>query len=213
VSSAKSVKLTASAGTTSKSLYLQLNAGAATLSVNATSISFGSTTVNNPTTQSLTLSSTGSASVTVNSATATGAGFSVSGSTFPVTLNPGQPLGLTLQFDPASIGAATGQLTITSNSSANATTVISLSGAGSAHKVDLSWNAPTSGSDPVAGYNVYRAAGGTSSYQRLNSTLDQATTYTDSSVQSGKSYEYVVKTVDSSGTESTPSNGTTVTIP
>jgi len=213
VTTAQSVKLTASTGSVSKSLSLQLNAGTAVLSVNATSISFGSTTLNNPTTQSLTLSSTGSGSVTVKSATATGAGFSVSGATFPVTLNSGQTLGLTLQFDPTATGAVTGQLTITSNSSANATTVISLTGTGSSHKVALSWNSPTSGTDLIAGYYVYRAAGGTTSYQRLNSTLDQATTYTDGTVQSGKSYVYVVRTVDTSGAESTPSNGTTVTIP
>jgi len=128
-------------------------------------------------------------------------------------LNSGQTLGLTLQFDPTATGAVTGQLTITSNSSANATTVISLTGTGSSHKVALSWNSPTSCADLIAGYYVYRAAGGTTSYQRLNSTLDQATTYTDGTVQSGKSYVYVVRTVDTSGAESTPSNGTTVTIP
>jgi hypothetical protein len=49
-----------------------------------------------------------------------GAGFTVSGATFPVMLNPGQAATLSVQFDPATVGAATGQLTITSDSSSRA---------------------------------------------------------------------------------------------
>jgi hypothetical protein len=45
-------------------------------------------------------------------------------------LNPGQAATLSVEFDPTAAGAATGQLTITSNSSANGTAVISLSGTG-----------------------------------------------------------------------------------
>ena len=63
------------------------------------------------------------------------------------------------------------------------------------------------------GYNIYRAPGGTTSYQRVNSTVETQTAYTDSTAQSGSSYNYVVKSVDSKGMESTPSNSTQVTIP
>lgn len=186
-----------------------------TLSINATSIAFGNVTVNTSATQSLALSSTGTASVSISTAAVSGAGFSISGATFPVTLSPGQTATLYVQFDPTTSGTVAGQLTITSNSSTNSTAQISLSGSGVAvsHQVDLSWSAPTSSPDPVAGYNVYRAPAGTSSYQLLNSSVDAITTYLDTTVQNGLGYDYVVKSVDASGVESPPSNAITVNIP
>ncbi|MGA8088030.1 MAG: hypothetical protein WCA10_12035 [Terracidiphilus sp.] len=81
------------------------------------------------------------------------------------------------------------------------------------HKVQLSWNAPASSEVPVVGYNVYRSAAGASAYDLLNPSVDATTSYTDSTVQSGDSYDYVVKSVDSTGVESPPSNVTNVTIP
>jgi fibronectin type 3 domain-containing protein len=63
------------------------------------------------------------------------------------------------------------------------------------------------------GYNVYRAAGGTSSYQQLNSAVNVVTTYTDTAVQSGASYDYYVTSVDAAGNQSVPSNVTSATIP
>ena len=70
--------------------------------------------------------------MTINSATLTGTGFTMSGATFPVTLNPTQSVTLNVQFDPTAAGAVTGQLTIQSNSSTNGTAVIGLSGTGTA---------------------------------------------------------------------------------
>ena len=213
VTSAQAVTLTASAGGVSKSFALQLNATAPTLSISATSVAFGNVGVKMAATRTVTLSSTGTAAVTVSAATVTGTGFTVSGATFPVNLNPGQSVTLNVQFDPIATGAATGQLTIKSNSSSNGTVVISLSGTGTPPEVDLSWDAPSSSPDPVAGYNIYRSTGGSSSYQPLNSSIDTETTYVDSTVQSGTAYIYYVESVDSSGVKSAPSNNVTVTIP
>jgi fibronectin type 3 domain-containing protein len=130
----------------------------------------------------------------------------------PLTLNPGQATSITLTFDPTSAGSMTGQLTISSNSSTNPTLTIPLSGTATSpsYQVNLTWQAPTTS---VAGYHVYRAPSGTTSYALLNSAVDTQTIYTDPNVQSGSSYDYVVKSVDTSGTESTPSNITTVNIP
>jgi hypothetical protein len=133
VGTAQAVTLKASAGSVSESFALQLNAAVPTLSVSATSVAFSSVQVNTAaTSQSLTLTSTGTAPVAINSATLAGAGFTMSGATFPATLNPGQAVSLSVQFDPTAAGAATGQLTITSNSSTNGTAVISLNGTGTA---------------------------------------------------------------------------------
>lgn len=82
------------------------------------------------------------------------------------------------------------------------------------HGVVLNWNAPTSTTDPVAGYNVYRASGaGSESFVLLNSGLNTQTTYTDNAVVSGEVYIYAVKSVDYSNVESVGSNQVTVTIP
>jgi fibronectin type 3 domain-containing protein len=138
----------------------------------------------------------------------------VSGAAFPVTLTPGQAVTLGVEFDPTTAGAATGQLTINSTSSTNGTAVIALTGTGTAaaHAVDLSWDAPGSSEDPVAGYNVFRAPTGGSVYQLVNSSVDANTAYVDSTVQNGVSYDYYVESVDASGVESVPSNTFAVTI-
>jgi fibronectin type 3 domain-containing protein len=129
-------------------------------------------------------------------------------------LNPNQSTTLQVQFKPAAAGAITGSLTITSNSTNGSTAVVSLSGTGTAvaHAVDLSWSAPTSSPDPVAGYNVYRSTSGGAN-QLVNTSIQTQTAYADSTVVSGSTYNYTVTSVDSNGVESVPSNEVTVTVP
>jgi Abnormal spindle-like microcephaly-assoc'd, ASPM-SPD-2-Hydin len=184
------------------------------LAISAASLNFGSVTVNTATTQTLTLTSTGTTPVTVNSAAITGAGFTIVGGSFPVTLNPTQTLTLQLQFDPTTAGPLAGQLTISSNSTSGSTAAVALSGTGTAvaHEVDLSWDAPASSPVPVTGYDVYRATG-SGSFVLINSSPDTAVTYVDSTVVSGATYTYEVTSVDSSGVQSVVSNQITVTIP
>jgi hypothetical protein len=98
--------------------------------VSATTLNFGSLAVNTATTQSLTLTSTGTSPVTVNSVAITGSGFTIVGGNLPATLNPSQSMTLQVQFNPASAGAATGQITIGSNSSIRSTAAVALSGTG-----------------------------------------------------------------------------------
>lgn len=211
VSTAQTAVITAKLNGISKSFSISLTpsttSGGAQMSINATSISFGSDVLNTPIAQSVTVTSTGTKALTVNSATVTGTGFSLSSAKLPATLNPGQSLTLQLQFDPLTAGSFTGQLVVASSAS---TSTIPLFGTGTPHQVELSWFAPTT---PVVGYNVYRAASGSTSYSRLNSSLDAASVYTDGTVKSGTSYDYVVKSVNSAGTESSPSNKISVKIP
>jgi hypothetical protein len=219
VTAAQAVTLTASAGSVTKSFALQLNAVAAgsQLTISPASLVFGNVILNTSSPLPVTLTSSGMAAVIINSGTLTGSGYTMSGATFPVTLNPGLALTLQVVFDPAAAGAAAGQLTIQSNSTTNPTVVVSLTGTGenasAAHQVSLSWDAPSSSAVPVVGYNIYRSTGGTSAYQLINSTVDTQTTYVDSAVQSGSTYGYTVESVDSSGVESVPSNAVTATIP
>ena len=215
VSTAQAVTLTASANSVSETFSLQLVVGVPTLTVNATTIAFGDVSLNVLSTQSVTLTSSGTAAVTVSSAVVSGTGFTVSGATFPLTLNPGQTATLTVQFDPTTAVAVTGQLTIVSNSSVNPTDNIILTGTGdsTAYEVNLTWDAPTSSSDPVASYNVYRAPTGSTSYQQINSSTVTTTAYTDTSVLDGQVYDYIVESVDAAGATSSPSNMAAVTIP
>jgi hypothetical protein len=215
VGSSQAVTLSANANSVTKTYALQLNSAAAVpmLSINAGSVTFGSVVLNSKATQPVTLTSAGTAPVIVSSATVSGTGFSVSGITFPLTLNPGQTATLNVQFDPTAAGATTGKLTIASNSAPTATAVLSLSGTGAPHQVDLSWVAPSTTTDPAVGYNIYRSPGGASAYALVNPTHDSQTSYADTTVQSGASYDYIVKSVDAAGVESAPSNMTSVTIP
>jgi hypothetical protein len=216
VASAQAVTLTASAGSVSESFLLELNPDVPTLSINATNVAFGSVSVNTPATQSVTLTSTGSAPVTVYAVALTGAGYALSGATVPVSLNPSQAATLNVEFDPTTIGPATGQLTISSDSSTGATAVIGLSGiatAAATYAVNLAWDAPSVSDDPLVGYNVYRSSAGSSNSQLLNQAVVVQTTYADSAVQDGQSYDYVVKCVDAAGVESTASNIAAITVP
>lgn len=188
----------------------------AILSVNATTVAFGNVTLNTPATQSVTLSSTGSAAVTVSRATVTGTGFTLASGSLPITLNPGQSTVLNLAFNPAAAGAATGQLSIASNSTTGATTLVALTGTGVTgvtYTVNLTWDAPATSADPVVGYHVYRATGTGASFQLLTTSVNVPTTYADKTVQNGKTYVYAVTSVDASGVESGDSNLFTTTIP
>jgi hypothetical protein len=215
VSAAQTVTLTASANSVATTFALQLGTATAMLSTNTTTIAFGTVNLNSPATQTLILTSTGSAPVTISAAAVTGSGFTVSGGSFPMTLNPNQSATLSTQFDPSVAGAATGQLSITSNCSMGSSMGVSLSGTGAAvpYEVNLAWDAPTSSPDPVAGYNVYRAPSGSSNYQQLNSAAVTETTYVDTTVLNSQTYDYIVESVDASGVTSSPSNMAAIPVP
>jgi hypothetical protein len=213
VLSAQVATITASGAGSSRSFALQLNAATPTLTISPSSVPFGNTTMNTPSTQPVILTSTGTAPVIVTSAALSGVGFTMSGATFPVTLNPGLAVTLDVQFDPTVSGAATGDLSIKSNSSVNGTAVVSLSGTGVSHQVALSWDAPAMSTVPILSYNTYRLTSGSSAYQLLHSSAAPQTTYVDSTVQTDVTYNYIVTSIDSTGEESAPSNEVTATIP
>lgn len=221
VTAAQTVTLTASRGNSTETYPLQLKAtstpGTAGLTLGSTSVAFGNVNLNTPSTQTVKLTSSGTASVTISAAAIKGTGFSLSGITTPLTLSAGQTATLDLQFDPTAAGADTGSVTISSNSSSGATATIALSGTGTAatsgYQVELNWDAPSSSTPAVSGYNIYRAPSGSTSYTLLNSSVNQPSTYTDTTVKAGSSYSYEIMSVDTSGVQSSPSNTYAATIP
>jgi fibronectin type 3 domain-containing protein len=75
----------------------------------------------------------------------------------------------------------------------------------------LNWN--SSISSGVVGYNVYRGSGSGGPYMRLNYSMLPATNYTDSAVQAGQTYYYVVTAINSGNVESDFSKEVAAPIP
>jgi hypothetical protein len=213
--SSQTATLTAILGSTSKTFALTLNLAPYLLSVSWSAVSFGDAALDSTVTRSTTLKSMGTGTVTVTSAKVAGAGFSLEGGSFPITLAPGVAVPLWLQFDPAQAGAATGTLTLSSSAFTGGTKVVSLTGTGlvSTYQVELSWIAPEDPPETIVGYHVYRATSGSSSYELLDSSIDTGTTYTDTTVTAGVAYDYYVESVDTAGNSSAPSSVFAISIP
>lgn len=210
-SASASLTLTSDAKNTTLPIALSGSASApGQLAVNPASLNFGNVVVGQSATQSGSISANLS-SVTVTSAVPSTAEFIVSGLKLPLTLNAGQSVSYSVTFTPKATGTASATLAFSSN----ATTAVSaaLNGAGMAppsHSVDISWDASASS---VAGYNVYRGDKAAGPFSKLNSALDLTTTFTDVTVQSGKTYYYVATAVDGGGAESGYSAPVSVSIP
>lgn len=176
------------------------------------SINFGDVPVGAGSSQTVTLTNSGGASLTISTANVTGTGFSMTGMTLPMTLAAGQSTTFSAQFAPTVAGSVTGSIVVTSTAS-NSPNTVSLTGTGVpaiSHSVDLAWDASTS---TVTGYNVYRATQSGGPYTLLNTSPLGGTAYTDSTVQAGQNYFYVVTAVDASGVESVFSSEVQATIP
>ncbi len=188
------------------------NTTAAQLSVAPATLSFGNVNVGNSKSLSGTIQAS-SADVTVSSAAWNGAGYAVSGITFPTTVKAGSSASFTVSFTPQTPGAVSGQLSFVSNA-ANSPTGESFLGTGIQgavqHTVNLTWVPSTS---TVNGYNVYRSGQSGGPYARINGLLSASASYADSTVQSGQTYFYVATAVDSNSTESAYSSEAAAVIP
>ena len=181
-----------------------------TLGVTPGAMNFGSITIGSTQTQSGSVTASGG-SVTLSSASSSNSVFTLGGLSLPVTLAAGQSVPFTVTFAPKTTGIASANIAFLTSSSTSATETATGSGGTIQHTVDLSWNASTSTS--IAGYNVYRATSAGGPYSRINSALNPAMSFSDSTVQSGQSYYYATTAVDTSGVESTYSNQVQVVVP
>lgn len=80
------------------------------------------------------------------------------------------------------------------------------------HRVTLNWQAPESSPAASLRYNIYRSDDDGRSYEVLARRLT-GTTYEDSPVKGGRTYLYVVTTIDSLGQESKRSEAILVRVP
>ena len=181
------------------------------LGVNPSSVNFGNVAVGSSLSRTASLTASVS-NVRVSSASWNGLGYSVSGITFPVTVAAGKSVSFTVTFAPQTSGSSPGSVSFVSNAS-NSPTTETLVGTGiqpAQHSVSLSWSPSTS---VVTGYNVYRGTQSGGPYTQINTSLQPGTSYSDTSVQSGLAYFYVVTAVDANSQESAYSNETTALIP
>ena len=85
----------------------------AQLTINPSSISFGSVPVSSSAMQSLVLGNSGGSNLTVSQAAMSGSGFSLSGPALPLTLVAGQSASFSVTFAPQSSGTVNGSLSLT----------------------------------------------------------------------------------------------------
>jgi hypothetical protein len=181
------------------------------LSSSTNSLNFGNVSVASSSTLHITLTNAGNSDVTISQVLVAGAGFNSTASN-GLTLSPGQVTTLTSTFAPSSGGAATGKVTVSSNAS-NSPANISLSGTGVAagvHSVALSWTGAVTG---VTGYNAYASTVSGGPFVKMTSTPLTSPSYTDNSVQSDRTYYYVVTALNSSDQESAYSSEVTAIVP
>ena len=209
-----SVSITDNASGSPQTVSLSGTGTAALASLSPTSLAFGSQSVGTSSTaQSLTLSNTGNAALSITSLALTGTNASdfAQSNTCGSSLAAGANCTIVVMFTASVTGTEAASLSIADNSSGSPQTV-SLSGAGT-HDVILSWTASTT--PGVVGYNVYRGTTSGGPYPtELNSAPINGTTYTDETVQAGRTYYYVVTAVASNDvTQSANSNQVSAAVP
>ena len=181
------------------------------LNPNASNLNFGNVNLSSSASQNVTLTNAGNSNVTISQVMVSGAGFNAGGAA-GLILSPGQSTAVNVTFTPSTSGAASGSVSVSSNAT-NSPAMVGLTGTGVTpivHSVSLSWS---DGDTTVTGYNAYIASVSGGPYSRLTSSPIAGTSYIDSSVQSGRTYYYVVTALDSTNQESTYSSEIAATVP
>ncbi|HEY1463864.1 MAG TPA: choice-of-anchor D domain-containing protein, partial [Terriglobales bacterium] len=105
------------------------SSGPSNLSIESANLSWGSVVMGSNQTLTDTVTNAGSSSVTISNVVVTGSDFQIVSPSFPMTLAGGQSTTVTVACNPASTGATTATVAITSNAS-NVTLTINLSATG-----------------------------------------------------------------------------------
>ena len=100
------------------------------------SVSFGTVTVGQSSSQAVTLTNAGGAPLNITQLAGPGTGFSLTGLALPLTLAPGKSTAFTVSFTPTSGASSSSSLMLVSNAPTSPTT-IPLSGTGSAQVLQL----------------------------------------------------------------------------
>lgn len=117
-------------------------AATAAISLTPSSANFGSVAVGSTNSQTIQIGNTGKSVLTITQASVAGTGFSTSGLTLPLSINPGQSSTFNAQYQPTSLAAASGSITIVSNAPSSPSVVL-LTGTGVAATQILSLSTNT----------------------------------------------------------------------
>lgn len=109
------------------------------LSFTPSTVSFGSVPVGSTNSQTIRISNSGTAALTVSQVSVSGSGYSTSGLSLPLSLNPGASSTFNVRFLPATAGSASGSVSIVSNAP-NSPASLPLSGTGAAATKTLSFS-------------------------------------------------------------------------
>ena len=203
----------ATGNATSSAAILTVNAvPPGRLVAGASALSFGNVNIGSSSSLGVTFTNSGSSNITISNVTISGPGFTASGVSAGLIVTSGQIVTLNVTFAPAATGSVTGSVSVVSNAS-NSPASITLTGTGVApisHSGTLNWTASTS---TVIGYDVYRGTVSGGPYTKVNSSVDATTTFTDTTVQAGQTYYWVVTAVNSSNVQSNYSNEVSAAIP
>jgi hypothetical protein len=93
------------------------------IQISSSAINFGNDVVGSNSTQVLIITNTGTATLTITQVTETGSTFSVGGYSLPLNVNAGQRTTMTVAFQPTSLGATSGNISIVSNTPTSPTSV------------------------------------------------------------------------------------------
>jgi Abnormal spindle-like microcephaly-assoc'd, ASPM-SPD-2-Hydin len=179
------------------------------LSASTGALDFGNVLVDSTGSLGIVLTNTGNESAIIGGVVVTGSGFTASGVGANTTVRPGETAALNVTFTPSSTGSIAGTLTIASNAGNLSIKLVGSGGQLSSRSVAVSWDPSTS---EVIGYYVYRMLlDGT--YAKINNAPVVLTEFTDTRIQSGQTYTYVVTAVDADNVESLYSEPATATIP
>lgn len=99
------------------------------ISLTPSSANFGSVAVGSTNSQTIQIGNTGNSVLTITQGSVTGSGFSATGLTLPLSINPGQTSTFNAQYQPSAAGSASGSITIVSNA-ATSPSVLALTGTG-----------------------------------------------------------------------------------
>ncbi len=179
------------------------------LSASAGTLDFGNVLVDSTDSLGIILTNTGNEIAIIGGVLVTGSGFSASGVGANTMVPPGQTAALNVTFTPWAMGSVAGTLTIASNAESLSVKLAGSGGQLSSHSVALNWDPSTS---DIIGYYVYRLLlDGT--YAKINSAPAVLMEFTDTRIQNGQTYSYVVTAVDADNLESDYSEPAIVTIP
>ena len=180
------------------------------LTASEASVEFGDVATGSGSSKEVMVTNAGNADVAISKIEITGEDFTVSGGA--VMLNAGQQMSLRVGFDPKNGGSRNGRLSIYS-SAPDSPLRIPLSGAAgemSSQAVTLKWEKSEGAEN---GYFVYRGSEPGGPYTKLQGAAIANAEFTDAGLAAGRTYYYVVTSVDANGSESGYSEQIVVNIP